>query len=314
LRSAILIALVLWPRAAAAHGMRTAYFEVSESAPGVGVATERFTLYDPSVHFSVEGCALEPRGGDPVSNRFVFALRCSSSIAGRAVSAVGLGPIVSEAVVRVALADGTVRSGLLRGDAPELQLPRAAASRLAVALQYLRLGILHIATGFDHLLFLLALALQLWSIRAVLVAESAFTLSHTLSFSATALGLVRLSPAAAEACIALSLVLLARELALGRRSTPARAALVALLFGLVHGLGFAGGLRAVGLPEHDVAVALCGFGAGVEIGQVLFLALVLALLHLGTVSARRVVVARAGGVVVGAVGAFWFFVRVGGLL
>ncbi|HEX8953121.1 MAG TPA: HupE/UreJ family protein, partial [Polyangia bacterium] len=191
---------------------------------------------------------------------------------------------------------------------------RADESALAIAEEYLRLGLLHIATGWDHLLFLLALALQLWRARAVLVAETAFTLSHTLSFSATALGLVRVAPQAAEACIALSLILLARELVRERRISPARGAWVALLFGLVHGLGFAGGLREIGLPEHDVGLALVGFGAGVELGQVLFLALVLVVLHLRSVAARRAPLGWSGGLVIGTVGAFWFFQRVAALV
>jgi hydrogenase/urease accessory protein HupE len=196
----------------------------------------------------------------------------------------------------------------LRADAPALPL-RADRSALGVLLDYLRLGVVHIATGFDHLLFLLALALQLWRVRAVLLAETAFTLSHTLSFSATALGLVRLPPVAAEACIALSLILLARELALGRRIAPSRGALVALLFGLVHGLGFAGGLREIGLPEHDVGLALLGFGAGVELGQVAFLALVLLALHARMLAPRRALLERLGGAAIGAVGAYWFCER-----
>jgi hydrogenase/urease accessory protein HupE len=297
------------PRAAFAHGMRTAYFELVESRPGSGIATVRFSLVDPTVRFSIDGCTLTPAAGDAGPNGLALVFGCPSSLGGRVVRAGGLGPIVSDAVVRAALADGSARSGVLRADAPSLMLPPAARSWLTVAAAYLRLGIVHIATGFDHLLFLLALALQLWHVRAVLVAETAFTLSHTLSFSATALGLVRLSPAAAEACIALSLVLLARELVAGRRITPARGAVVALLFGLVHGLGFAGGLREIGLPEHDVGVALVGFGCGVELGQVLFLALVLTLLHVGSVGRRRQLLERASGLCIGSVGAFWLCQR-----
>jgi hypothetical protein len=299
----------LAPRGARAHGMRTAYLELVEGTGGSAVATARFTLLDASVRFAIDGCTLTPDGGDPRTHTFTFAVRCPSPIAGRTVRVAGLGPIVTEAVVRAALADGAVRSGVLRADVPSLTLPRAPGHPLAVLRDYLRLGLLHILTGFDHLLFLLALALQLWRVRAVLLAETAFTFSHTLSFSATALGLVKLSPAAAEACIALSLLLLARELVAGRPVTPSRGALLALAFGLVHGLGFAGGLREIGLPEHDVATALVGFGAGVEVGQVLFLVLLLLVLHARPVATRRALVAGAGGLAVGVVGAWWLWER-----
>lgn len=288
--------------------MRTAYFELTESTPGAGAATLRLTLFDAEVGFTVDGCTLTPSGGDASANRFGFIFHCSSPLAGRTVHAHGLGPIVTEAVVRVALASGSVRSGVLRADAPALEL-RADDSPLHVIAEYLRLGMVHIATGFDHLLFLLALALQLRRVRAVLLAETAFTLSHTLSFSATALGVVRLSPIAAEACIALSLVLLARELVFGRPVSTGRGAVVALLFGLVHGLGFAGGLREIGLPVDDVSLALLGFGAGVEAGQVLFLALVLLVLHTPAARARRSALQFSGGVAVGIVGAYWFCLR-----
>ena len=119
--------------------------------------------------------------------------------------------------------------------------------------------------------------LLLSRVRSVLLAETAFTLSHSLSFSATALGWLHVSSTAAEACIALSLVLLAADVRVRGAPPPARArgAWLALVFGLVHGLGFAGGLRGIGLPEHAVAPALVSFGAGVELGQVAFLAVVL---------------------------------------
>ncbi len=228
-RALLLLIVLVAPGVAHAHGMRTAYFELTETAPGVGSAALRFTLNDPEVALTIEGCALSPTGGDAAANRSTYVFACPSPLAGRTVRAFGLGPLVTETVVRAALVDGSVRSGVLRADQPTLVL-RERDSALRVSRTYVRLGVVHIATGLDHLLFLLALALQLWSVRSVLVAESAFTVSHTLSFSATALGLVHLSPLAAEACIALSLLLLARELVAGRRITARRGAVVALLF------------------------------------------------------------------------------------
>jgi hypothetical protein len=118
------------------------------------------------------------------------------------------------------------------------------------------------------------------------LAETAFTLSHTLSFSASALGWVRVSAPAAEACIAVSLVLVALDAGRAARDASRRApgddawktAGLAFAFGLVHGLGFAGGLTEIGLPSSAVPAALIGFAAGVEIGQVAFLAIALAVL------------------------------------
>lgn len=295
---------------AAAHGMRTAYLEVIESAPGAAVATLKVTAADPLVtpRFP-EGCEATSAGA-PAANAQAFVIRCDGPLAGREIGVDGLGPILSEAVVRVALHDGGAASAVLTADHARLQIPRRT-SAIAVARAYVGRGVVHILTGADHLLFLLALALHLRRVRAVLLAETAFTISHSLSFSATALGLVRASSAAAEAAIALSLVLLAGEAVRSRDRDPSLlgGAASALVFGLVHGLGFAGGLAEIGVPDGAAAVALVGFGAGVEIGQVAFLAVVLAL---GALLSRRVPLPRlalAGGYGVGVAGAFWLFQR-----
>jgi hydrogenase/urease accessory protein HupE len=191
-------------------------------------------------------------------------------------------------------------------------------SGASIAAGYVRLGFEHILTGYDHLLFLTALVLLLRRPRAVLLAETAFTISHSLSFSATALGLVRVSAPAAEAAIALSLVLVALDIGKdgdasnaggGVGANAKKGAAMAFVFGLVHGLGFAGGLREIGLPEQHVPLALAGFAAGVEVGQVAFLAVVLLLVHLAV---RRVPRARfepALAAVIGAVASYWLVER-----
>ena len=130
------------------------------------------------------------------------ALVCPGSVAGAALRIEGLGAILAEAVVFARLADGTSASTLATRDHPACSLPTAAASWLEVARRYVGLGVKHIATGFDHLLFLVGLVVALRRVRAVLLAETAFTLSHSISFSASALGWVRVSPPAVEACIA----------------------------------------------------------------------------------------------------------------
>jgi hypothetical protein len=166
-------------------------------------------------------------------------------------------------------------------------------------------------TGYDHLLFLGLLVLLLRRARSVLLAETAFTLSHSVSFSATALGWIHVSSVAAEACIALSLVLLAADVRLrGAPASASRGASMALVFGLVHGLGFAGGLREIGLPEHAIAPALVSFGAGVELGQVAFLAVVLGVLHLVRHASQLSRVEMGAVYAAGTVSAYWLFERV----
>lgn len=304
--AALFAALLLAPQARA-HGMRTAYLEIVESSPGAALATFRSTLSDPlTVPVFPEGCTATPAedGSSPLSRAYVIA--CDGPLTGRDLAIRGLGPVLTEAVVRVTLHDGEARSTILTTEQPSFTLHGRGAT-LEVLRAYVELGVVHIATGPDHLLFLLALVLYLRRARAVFAAETAFTVSHTLSFSATALGLVRVSSDAAEACIALSLLLLAVEVA-RPRDAPPRAlagAASALVFGLVHGLGFAGGLSEIGVPDGAAAAALAGFGLGVELGQVVFLIIALLVVRL---LSRRVGPARlalAGGYAIGALGAFW---------
>jgi hydrogenase/urease accessory protein HupE len=199
-------------------------------------------------------------------------LRCPFPLAGQRLAVSGLGPLISEAVLDVLLSDGQTGSHLLRPDAPGWEIPPRGSGR-SVFWQYLRLGVSHILTGWDHLLFLLLLVLVLGRPRPVLLAECAFTVSHSLSYTATALDWIRVSAPAAEACIALSLILLSLDVERGRLSPISawQGAGAALVFGLVHGLGFAGGLREIGIPDQEVLPALVGFAAGVELGQVTFL-------------------------------------------
>jgi hypothetical protein len=295
---------------AAAHGMRTAYLEIVEVQGGRATVHLRLTAPDPTLGLDVEaGCTLDAAGDAQSLFDRAWLLDCPGGVTGHAMSVRGLGPIVSDVVVWTTFVDGTSSSRIVKTDDPRFEL-RGDASGWTVVSQYIRLGATHILTGYDHLLFLLLLVLLLRRVRSVLLAETAFTVSHSISFSATALGWIHVSSLAAEACIALSLVLLAADVRI--RGTPApawRGARMALVFGLVHGLGFAGGLREIGLPEHAVAPALVSFGAGVELGQVAFLALVLGALHLARHATMLSHLKLATVYAAGALSAYWLFER-----
>jgi hydrogenase/urease accessory protein HupE len=146
--------------------------------------------------------------------------------------------------------------------------------RFEVARTYLVLGIEHILTGVDHLLFVSGLLLLVNGTRRLLLTVSAFTLSHTVTLTLATLGFVHVSPAPVEAVIALSILFVACEV-LRKNSNPTGLAqrkpwLVAFSFGLLHGLGFAGGLSAAGLPTAHIPLALGFFSAGVEVGHFSF--------------------------------------------
>lgn len=316
LAAGMVVALLTVARPAGAHGMRSAYVEITETAPGHARVAIRGSMPVSGVALTAAAPCRVETSADTGSE-----LVCPTALAGAALTVTGLGPIASEAVIFVGFLDGTSTTACVTPGAPRWQIPGADPGPLGVARRYIGLGIEHIATGADHLLFLLALVLCLRTLRAVMLAETAFTLSHTLSFSASALGWVRVSATAAEACIAVSLVLVAldvgRPVRGGRTGEPPAAwktAGLAFAFGLVHGLGFAGGLAEIGLPATAVPAALAGFASGVEIGQVAFLAAALGLL---AVLGRAPRVARAavqlGGYAVGGIGWFWLIERLSAL-
>src|SRR5262249_32066673 len=189
-----------------AHGMRSAYIELTETAPGRARVAIRGNVPVTGVELSADApCAVV------TTDDAGTELRCPGGLADAALSVRGLGPVASEAALFVRFLDGTSRTACITPGAPTWRIPGGDPGMLGVAARYVRLGIAHIATGADHLLFLLALVLCLRTLRAVMLAETAFTLSHTLSFSASSLGWIRVSSTAAEACIAVSLVLVALD-------------------------------------------------------------------------------------------------------
>jgi hydrogenase/urease accessory protein HupE len=228
----------------------------------------------------------------------------------------GLEATITDVLVRVAQLDGTSSTTLVRPSRPwvEFKAPRGA---LAVAGAYLAHGIEHILLGFDHLLFVLALVLLVRSTRALFWTITAFTLAHSITLALATLGMVRVPGPPVEAAIALSILLLASEILRMQRGEQSLMArwpwLVAFCFGLLHGFGFAGALTALGLPRGDIPLALLAFNLGVELGQLAFIAAVLAVM---TVAARTRVLSGlerhalpATAHAIGILAAFWFFER-----
>lgn len=155
------------------------------------------------------------------------------------------------------------------------QVPEERDSR-RVAIDYSVLGVEHILIGWDHLLFLLCLIWIAGTFKRLLITISGFTVAHSLTLVLTTLGYIRLPIAPVEAVIALSILFLAAEILRNRRDTLAWRFPVAVsaLFGLIHGFGFASVLQEIGLPQGDLGIALLFFNVGVEIGQILFVGVV----------------------------------------
>lgn len=200
-------------------------------------------------------------------------------LVGSEIRIAGLEQAPTEVLVRVTLPNGSTISHVLRGDAPSFTIPEAQSS-FDVARNYARMGAEHIASGLDHLLFVFGLCLLVGGFRALAGTVTAFTLGHSITLTIAALDLVRLPSGPVEVAIAASVVALAVELA--RKPTRPtllrrRPWLAAAGFGLLHGLGFAGALREVGLPQSDIPLALASFNVGIEVGQLAFVVVVVAL-------------------------------------
>ncbi len=241
----------------------------------------------------------------------------AAGLLGKRIEIVGLTLTNIDVLVRVEFANGATSTTLVQPDQPWLVVegPRTAWQ---VTWDYTVLGFEHILAGFDHLLFVLALLLIVRGTRRLLMTITAFTLAHSITLAAATLGLLWVPGPPVEATIALSILFLASELVKVNRGDPSLTAsypwLVAFSFGLLHGLGFAGALAQVGLPPHEIPLALLMFNVGVELGQVLFVVVVLALVFvLKRVRVNWPVWGRqipAYGI--GAVAAFWLIERVSG--
>jgi hypothetical protein len=225
------------------------------------------------------------RGSDSYAERLSIA--CPGGLNGRRIAIQGLGATMTDVLVRIEFADGTTWTQRLKPSVPAAVIPETV-SRLETAGVYLKLGVEHILSGVDHLLFVLALIILTRGGWKLVKTVTAFTLSHSVTLTAATLGFVHVPQRPVEAVIALSIVFVATEIVKVRRGIKSITAsapwLVAFSFGLIHGLGFAGGLRDAGLPVLHIPTALLFFSLGVESGHFLFIGVVLSLIAL----ARRV--------------------------
>ncbi|MCB1498031.1 MAG: HupE/UreJ family protein [Bauldia sp.] len=318
----LLVALLGLSQAAIAHELRPAFLELIETAPDrfdvlwkVPARGEARLALDATLP---ESCTeTGPRTvtdtGIAVSSRWSVA--CEGGLAGRTIAIGGLRATYTDVLLRIEAIDGVQQSARLTPDNPGYVV-LAAPSTFDTARTYLVLGVEHILLGIDHLLFVLALLLLIRNLRTLIETITAFTVAHSITLAAAALGWAVVPQPPIEAAIALSIVVVASEIVrAGRGATDLSIRfpwLIAFLFGLLHGFGFGGALRDIGLPQKDVPLALFTFNLGVEAGQLLFVAAVLAVLAavraLVAAPLPRARMAAAYGI--GAVSAFWFVQRV----
>lgn len=333
----LLLALVLaslLPLRAGAHALEPGFLEIRP----LGGADWRVTWRKPQVQGQPmeidaslpEGCS--PRRADAPhfdGRAFVsgFVTTCSGGLAGGTIAIEGLEAQRTDVLVRYTLEDGeSPQSRRLTPDSPSFVVPPPQGV-FSLAQSYFALGVDHILQGVDHLLFVLLLLLVIREVRPLVAAITAFTVAHSFSLAAAALGWIWVPAAPVEAIVALSIMILAAELLQregeGLQLTRRFPWAVAFAFGLLHGLGFARALLEVGLPEGEVPLALLAFNLGVEAGQLLFVfvcvAAGLAIARLypelrARALAPRGPVLRLAAYAVGTLSAYWVVERVAGFI
>ena len=272
-----------------AHEVRPAYLQIEQTGensfhvvwkiPATGMAVPKIYLELP------ENWKMTSNNASLISNalRQEWNYELNDNIHGGEITFDGLQNTIMDVLVTIKLLNGVKFSGLVKPKKPIYVIPDTP-SVWNISKTYLKLGIEHILFGFDHLLFVLALVLITFGGWRIVKTITAFTIAHSITLSLAALGFVHMPSASIEAVIALSIVFLAVELVhfiKGRVGLTAKYPwVVAFIFGLLHGFGFAGALTELGLPQTDIPFALAFFNIGVELGQLVFVMVILVIIFL----------------------------------
>ncbi len=281
---ALLLAGLLLP--AAAHQLRLGYLELNEVSPDVYAVLWKLPMVGDDMRLALavhlpEQCrplqeVRRSLAGQALSER--WRIQCQGGLRGSAIRIDGLDGAAADVLIRLQHADGSQQNARLSATQPAFEVLHSPGLT-DIAGSYFSLGVEHILSGLDHLLFVLALVLIVRGTGRLVATITAFTLAHSITLSLATFNLVSLPGPPVEASIALSIVFVAAEILRVQRggsSLTARAPwLVAFAFGLLHGFGFASALQESGLPTHAVPLALLCFNLGVEAGQLLFVGLIL---------------------------------------
>ena len=321
--SFLLFGALFWASASCADEFRPALLEIAESEPGWYAVLWKVPLQNGRALDMAPTFPEHMKRMGPVSARVVQGSNIeqstwtseSGSLVGETIEIAGLSALPIDVIVQIDMVDGSEHSAILRPASPTYVVPERA-TKWTVAGSYWKIGTIHILEGYDHLLFVLALLLIIPNLWMLFKTITAFTLAHSVSLALATLGVLNMPGAPTEAVISLSILFLAVEIVHSRQGgvtfTEQYPWVVALAFGLVHGLGFAGALAEVGLPEREIPLALLMFNVGVETGQILFVCGVLVVISL----IKRVPVGWPAGswrlmpYTIGCTAAFWTVQRV----
>lgn len=303
------------------HEIRPAYLEIKESGASEYTVLWKVPLLEnriPDIYpvFSVADQLIKTsESRTMVALSTFYKLNTDQPLGGSQVHIYNLERTLIDVLVRIERQSGEIQTMLLQPSSSSGVIP-VRSSNWQVAKTFGILGVEHILFGWDHLLFVLGLLLLIrsWSILAITI--STFTIAHSITLILSSLGHFVLPSAPVETVIALSVIFLGREYIMERRGQPSLTAqkpwLVALVFGLLHGFGFAGALSNIGLPQHALFTSLLSFNLGVEIGQLLFVIVLIMLywifqqlVHKKYQMALQII----PGYLIGGIASFWFLER-----
>jgi hydrogenase/urease accessory protein HupE len=319
----ILTGCLLSSGMAHAHESRPAYLEVTESQANVFDITWRRPARGEMVlsmqpvfpgHCQVQGSVANYFSSGAHVQR--WTIQCEpEGLVGHSIYIEGLVQTITDVLVRIQLSDGTTQTQILKPNDSKMTV-QGAPSLWQVISDYFALGVEHILGGIDHLLFVLCLLLIVKGKWLLVKTITAFTVAHSITLALATLGFVSVPQAPVEAVIALSILFLAVELVKqqqGKSDLAMQAPwIVAFIFGLLHGFGFAGALSEIGLPQADIPLALLMFNVGVEVGQLLFIAAVLLVIWVWkrALKIEPAWLPRATAYGIGGLSSFWIISRV----
>ncbi|MBE8191424.1 MAG: HupE/UreJ family protein [Alphaproteobacteria bacterium] len=306
---------------ASAHEVRPGYIEINETSLDVFDIAWKQPVRDsvnqvaalglrpvfPAHCVRLNASTMHRRPGALIEQ---FSLKCEGGLLGFAVGVEGLQKTITDIFVRLTLSDGKTSTLRLTAQSPIASFQGGGTGLVS----YFLLGVEHLLFGFDHILFIIGLVFLVSGWRLLVWTISGFTLAHSVTLALSALGAITLSPLFVEAMIALSLIFIGWELSRPPERRSHLATIypqsVALGFGLLHGFGFAGVIAAIGLPRDAALAALALFNVGLEVGQLLLIAILVGgLALLRPTPETRTNIIQAACLLIGSLGVYWFLER-----
>lgn len=320
-----LVLMMLGAPVASAHEVRPAWLQITETSTSgtydlvwkQPVLADRRLKIDPVLPSFCETMSVGP--GELTGAAMIVRSRTTcgdKGLDGQVIAIAGLERTMIDVFVEIVSASGDTHSLILKPQRASFVMDAGAGKGSGTGfLSYFRLGVEHLLTGFDHIIFVIGLVLLVRTPMKLIKVVTSFTVAHSLTLGLSTWGLVSLSQGAVEAVIALSILFLAVELVRAEHATDSLLLrypwAITFVFGLLHGFGFAAALTEIGLPQGAALLALLLFNLGVEAGQLIIVAPVLA----GMFALRRLSLPTLAGLrqapayVIGTLAGFWFLER-----